>query len=392
MKVLYILSAMFPIGRAYAARAMNICRMLRDSGCTVDVIADYSCDLGDIQSDGSVLFEGINIFYSTSHSAKDRTFFDKISVPYRASITLKKYLKNNHPDCTIVSSAFDRFKFFFKILKRKNIPIILESCEWFDKYNWKYGHFDPRYHQFKCFWDKYSTKVDGVIAISLKLENRYIQFVKNVIRIPGLINPAEINYQQQIKHDKIRIAFIGEIVCGKDLIGDLILALSLPEYIDKIEFHIYGPTKEEIFEQVGCGNITNNIIIHGFISQNILSSELAKCDYGSIIRPDRRSSHAGFPTKFVEYLTAGMPVIANLTGDIGLYLKNGYNGFILEGQDEASIKKVLDEICRITPDEYAVLRKNSIKTGNDNFNYNIFCNQLMELINNCIMMNNSNKG
>ncbi len=39
---------------------------------------------------------------------------------------------------------------------------------------------------------------------------------------------------------------------------------------------------------------------------------------------------AGFPTKFVESLGAGCPVITNYTSDLDLYLKNGFNGFVVK--------------------------------------------------------------
>lgn len=72
-----------------------------------------------------------------------------------------------------------------------------------------------------------------------------------------------------------------------------------------------------------------------------------EADFSIFVRPDRRSSHAGFPTKLAESLAAGTPVITNNTGDIGLYLKDGENGFLLKDGTQKSVKDVLDKLIQI---------------------------------------------
>ena len=329
---------MFPYGRAYAARTMNFCRMLKSAGCEVDVLADYISDRSMLTGKKTGSYEGVGIYLTTAHAAPDRTFLDKLTVPARMPSALKKYLKNHTPDCVITGSAFDRFGAIARILRNKGIPLILESCEWFDTYNWSRGRLDPRYHLFRHFWETAPRKVNGVIAISRLIYERYSRLVPNTIRIPGLADPESIKTKTYVPHEKISLAFIGEIVCNKDNVADIINAIEDAGLCAKFEFHIFGPSESDICAQLGKNSLPDFVKAHGFVKQDKLAGLLEKADYGIIIRPDRRSSHAGFPTKLVEYMSAGLPVIGNITGDIGLYLKDGENGYIVDTGSPDSIK------------------------------------------------------
>lgn len=71
---------------------------------------------------------------------------------------------------------------------------------------------------------------------------------------------------------------------------------------------------------------------------------VAAADFSILLRPDERFTRAGFSTKFVESLSLGVPVMANLTGDIGTYLTDGQEGIVL---DAATPKACRDGILRL---------------------------------------------
>ena len=382
MRILYILSAMFPFGRAYAARAMNLCRALRAGGCDVDVLADYISDKAYLDADGVGRYEDVRIFLSTDHAAAERTLADKRTVARKAEGALKAYLAENRPDCVIMSSASDRFLRLAKTVKRHGIPIVLESCEWFDSYNWERGKLDPRYHRFQRFWKKSPAMVDGVIAISQLLEERYGQYVPT-IRVPGLADPKSFFDCGGGRHDRIRLAFVGEIVCGKDNVSETIRAIAEADLAEKIEFHIFGPGKEEIEKQLEQP-LPGFVTAHGFVKQDEMLSRLREMDFGLIIRPDRRSSHAGFPTKLVEYLSQGLPVIANLTGDIGLYLKDGVNGYVVSGNDRTAVAESLRRAVNDYDVFYETMRRNALHTAAAHFDYHLYTDSLCGLIRQCL--------
>ena len=59
---------------------------------------------------------------------------------------------------------------------------------------------------------------------------------------------------------------------------------------------------------------------------------------------------SGFPTKFVESLSFGRPVIANGTSDILCYLKDGYNGYVV---NDFSIKSLVDTLNKVLDNKNA---------------------------------------
>jgi len=55
---------------------------------------------------------------------------------------------------------------------------------------------------------------------------------------------------------------------------------------------------------------------------------LRNADFSVFFRKPGRVADTGFPTKYVEAATLGVPVISNPTSDIALYLRDGENGFM----------------------------------------------------------------
>ena len=91
---------------------------------------------------------------------------------------------------------------------------------------------------------------------------------------------------------------------------------------------------------------------------------------------------AGFPTKFVESMTAGTPIITNKTSDIELYLKEGETGFFL---DYPNLNKSLDKleyILGLSEDKLSLLKENCNKfEAFDYSNYLSKTKKFLELVN-----------
>ena len=381
MKILYCLTSRFPFGRAYASRALNICRMLRDAGNEVYVLCDYLSEelVADRNCDATV-FENIRIITTYETSFKERSLKQRFTVSKDAVKKLDKILHANSFDVVISSSSSDRFAGVWKTVSSYRIPLILEICEWFDSYSWDYGKADPRHWQFVRCWNKYFPKADGVLAISRLLEDQFVHKIKNVARIPTVLDIDNSEYRTEKNHEGIRLLFAGDISTGKDRLVEVIEAINSVKYSKNVSLDIFGPGINDIIKQsdgkIAKENINQHIIVHGFRPQHEINSVCCEADFGLILRPDRRSSNAGFPTKLGEYLAAGTPVIANDTGDICCYIKDGYNGFILEDIKPHTISDLLSRICEMSNEDLVIMRKNARKTAEQFFNYKAYQNQM----------------
>ena len=59
------------------------------------------------------------------------------------------------------------------------------------------------------------------------------------------------------------------------------------------------------------------------------------------VRENTLTNTAGFPTKFVEALSCGVPVLTNFSSDLKKYMQNQKNSFLL---DISSIDKLIDSL------------------------------------------------
>jgi glycosyltransferase involved in cell wall biosynthesis len=105
-----------------------------------------------------------------------------------------------------------------------------------------------------------------------------------------------------------------------------------------------------------------------------------KSDFSIFIRPDRRSSHAGFPTKLAESMIAGTPVITNNTGDIGQYLKNGKEGFLLKSGYPEELKDIFLHILSLSREKLNEMRLNARRMAEESFDYRVYCGEMKSFI------------
>ena len=65
---------------------------------------------------------------------------------------------------------------------------------------------------------------------------------------------------------------------------------------------------------------------------------------------------AGFPTKFVESISAGVPVLTNLTSNLSDYLRDGANGFVLQNENDNALRDSIDKVLSLSREEIDAIR------------------------------------
>ena len=384
MNILYISPGYFPSGTAYATRILNISKILLGLGHEVHVLVDQTKNNNLLNDEGNGLIEGVT-FEVNDQSKQNR--ISRIFLPKKCYIKTELLIRNNDFDLVIMGSAFDRFAKIHQLLSDHKIPVILESCEWFDVSNWKFGRFNPNYHQFLKSFNKHFIKVDGVIAISKLLEERYEKYVNNVIRIPAIMDTNEIVYNVNKTNKNIKLMYAGNPGKSKELLLPIFEALKiLGDKGKNIELSIFGVEigdlrKQSIEVSDDLDTIKAKINFYGNVDQDLIYEHYRNHDFGIFLRPYRRSSNAGFPTKFVEALASGTPVICNDTGDISDYLKSGLNGFLLSDNDAQTLANLLLDIQDKNTDFFNTMRKNARRTAEDYFDIKVHSRILSDLIN-----------
>ena len=301
---------------------------------------------------------------------------------------LKNIINSDDVKAVLISGGtYDRFDSVRDICTKKGIPLILEVCEWYDIASFKLGKLDFRYNQFNKCITKSFFKADAFITISRLLEEHFKNSGKPTIRIPTVIDCSEFAYSEKTDNQKIKLIHAGTSVGKqrKEMFREIMFTLAEYKEDCPFEYTIFGSNRSTVLENIGNDNqllesLSDTVKIVGRIPQKEMLQKYCEADFSIFVRPDRRSSHAGFPTKLAESMAAGTPVIANDTGDIGLYLKDGFNGFLLKDGSQQSVKDVLDKIID-NYEELQKMRQNARKTALNQFSYTEYKSALESLMN-----------
>ena len=378
-KVLIVTDLSFPKGSAMASRILSFCHLFKDLGYDVHVIT------GKYENSDVVYDKCIDeSFYSYEVVKSNRSYrMQSYLGNENLSKRVDEYLNNNEVDFVFTTSLNASFKKVFDIVKKHNKKIILEQCEWFDSSSYTFGSLDPRFRTFTNNIQNNFKKVDGAIAISRLLFDYYKELNVNVVRIPSILDVTNIPFNTSLNNEKIKLVYTGNSSKSKELLKPILQALASNEkYLNGFKFDIYGLSEKQVIKNIENDNalfnkVKNIINIHGFVNQDRIQDILFNSDYQIFIRPNRKSSNAGFPTKLAESMSVGTPVITNDTGDISLYLKDGVNGYICKDINAESIKDVFD---RILVDNSKTLRKESRNTAESSFDYKNYLNDVKNLI------------
>lgn len=384
MKMVFLMNTAFPYGQAFSARARSFLKLFFELGYSVHIIAPES---RYTKSSSELIEVEYTIEYINSPQTAMKLCGIGTAKPYITA--LKKYAETNKVDLILSNDVVFIADKIYEFAKKKHIPYIMEQCEWYDASMFKGGRLNPYWREHINLITKKNQRLSGVIAISRLLENHYRKNEVPVIRIPTIMDVVNIKFRTEVtERNIIRIVFAGTIGKGKENFSSIFSAIKKVNGSQgRIVLDIYGPSEKDILN-----NLNNNIdlfnstkgYIHvmGKIPQEEIENKLREADYTIFVRPDRRSSHAGFPTKLAESLSVGTPVITNVTGDVGLYLVNGKNSFILQDDSTEAISFVLEKLVTVSINEMNTMRVSARNTAEHCFDYRNYLSPMKDFMNN----------
>jgi glycosyltransferase involved in cell wall biosynthesis len=208
-----------------------------------------------------------------------------------------------------------------------------------------------------------AKKLDGLIVISNFMKNYYLK-KKCVVQIPPLVDLSEDKWSEarrmnQVNEDNIRVTFAGNSG-QKDRIDILLESLANISN-KKFTLYVVGQTKEQCIMMYGkkvetfINQLDGHVIFLGWCTHQEVLQNLMNSDLCMFIRQSTLQNKAGFPTKYVEATTCGVPTITTDVGDIGLYIKSGVNGILINEGEEF---KDVSEILMLGKEKYNQMKQN----------------------------------
>lgn len=356
-KILYIGGFEMPDKNAAAQRVLSIAKALRESGYDTLFYGITQSDDKDGEVDG---------FHYDAYPHPNGTL---AWFKYALGTEIIDYIRKASPDYVFLYNypAIAQEK-VIRFCRKRGIKTVGDITEWY-----RPKTLPKRIDTYLRM--RISNKhLDGVIAISRYLANYYSG--QNVTLLPPMVDKTETKWTikpEKHQDEKIHLVYIGTGSI-KDRLDKVFKGVSLAG-VDKFHLDVIGITEQQylkIYQQdLTCSTI--DVSFHGRLPHQEALKYLMSADFQIFFRDFIRVNNAGFPTKFVESMSAGIPVITNRISNIDDYVRNGENSFMIEHPEEEEIFEVLKQASSLTRTEIDTIKSNCLK---DEFDYRRFIGQL----------------
>lgn len=359
--VLYIGRFLFPDLNAAANRVLGIGSILAELGYeAVFAGSNETCREVDLCEDGLYRYKGFVYFARGKFSKKEfylewDYFFSAVE-----SIGLPKIKY-------IIAYNFSALPswMLYKWCQRNDITLIVDCTEWYKlNSNMPVWSLDSELRMRVV-----NPLAKNIIAISSYLENFYKNKGCTTVIIPALTSEPAMPPKMANANKDTVFCYCGD-PGKKDLLPDIIRAFQrLYESRQDFKLEVVGLNKSQYIRRYNIDSDLSDVLdkftnFHGFIPQQDAKRIVAKADFSVLLRHKERLSMAGFPTKFVDSMACGTPMIANITGDLGLYLQDGGNGFVVVDDSIDAFAIAAEKACNSTLNDRLSMIQRAIECAN----------------------------
>ncbi|MBE5039341.1 glycosyltransferase [Ructibacterium gallinarum] len=261
----------------------------------------------------------------------------------------KKIYQNDSSIKWVIAYDFPSVALYrlLRFCKKRNISVIADCTEWYGCQGCNIVSKILRGIDSYLRMNVIHPKLDGMIVISSYLKKYYREKLP-VALIPPLVDMEEGKWKKKLVDDQpfLQLVYAGSPGRSKDQLHKVVLGLTKVD--QNFVFQIIGLTKAEYLknhpeDEINLKELDKKVLFLGRIPHLQVIDAIKKADFSIFYRDITRVTMAGFPTKFVESISCGTPVITNRTSDLENYLVNGKNGFFLEGEIETSLPQILNQ-------------------------------------------------
>ncbi len=362
----------FPEGRASSRRVAGLARSLSATGARVVVLAadSHHSLISPVDGIPATYYMGTGELRQPSRLRK------LLRLTVTGGREARKWIETQPtaPRALIIyGGSLPYILTFQRWTKRTKIPLIHDVVEWYDPRHVQGGRFGPLSLASMLEHRILHRFASGVIVISSYLEAHYRAQGIPCVRIPPSFHLPPIDRQPETASPKLasvtplRVTYFG-FPGQKDDLSSIVNAAAK---VKGIELVIAGPDPDEVL-RIAPKELHSRLRAVGHVSQRRAAQLAEESHFTVFLRKTTRSNRAGFPTKFVESLSLGTPVITNLTSDLHNYLKDGENGLVVETPSSESLSDAMRRATEFGPEHLAAMRQNARTTSRafDTSNFN----------------------
>lgn len=339
--------------------------------------------------------------YTQGDGRVDRTSIgltERFTIPYtsgfarlnkKAPAKAFKYVLDAYSDKEIKAvimynslGTTDFNSFVIKECRRRNIKVFYDIVDYFDTpQKTRFLRYLMIKRELDRKFRKVLPKCDGWIAISSYLKEK-MRDPSKVIIVPPLA-VKRVEKSERIPSDTVTFSYatyirnknraISEWKDRVDAYIDVFEKVRKADTKRKFFVNFLGFQKQELVDvfpqeireeyKRKLDSLDPFIKYHGKMNNDDVQKVIEKSDFTILLRDSKTCNNAGFPTKVSESISLGVPVFANITSDIGDYIKDKVNGIVVpEPSDIDGIAQRMIEVLNMEENELQSLRDGASKT------------------------------
>ncbi|MBY0273848.1 glycosyltransferase [Candidatus Binatia bacterium] len=375
LRVAYVGPVSLPHGGAASRRMLGIAQSLRAAGHEV------LFGSGQMPREGTsepLDFEGFPVHSLGERTAEHLPLLLKHLVYLGMGRRTRDWLEalDPPPDAVILYAGFAAY--FARLLpwtRARGIPLIFDAVEWYEPSSMPGGALGPYRWSFELSARFFTVRCGNVVAISAYLRDHYAARGCNVVRVPPTLDVAALPpVAAPAERACLTIGFAGSPGHRNSFETLVESVATLAQRGRRIRLRVAGMTAERVLRTPalasrGLRRLPDFIEALGVLDHEQAMQRVRDCDFTVLMREVRRYSMAAFPTKVVESLACGTPVICNLTSDLGEHLVDGREALLCADFSAAALVETLERALLLSPETRYAMRLAARRRADEAFDF-----------------------
>lgn len=377
----------FPEGQAATNRVATYAKGLIEHGIDVKIIVMMNV-YKDVHTG---VFDGIPFYHAFQYKKRSNSFFVRRWRIFKKYFVVYGLLRKLNREEKIVAincwtTLLGTHMFLWLMAKLIGAKLIRE-CSEHPLREHQGGKLNRRIGVLKAKMEARFS--DGILCISRYLIDFFKQHggkEERLFHLPSTVDPTRFSISGEKPVQSPYIGYFGSLTFYRDSIDVLIRAFAKfspahPE-VKLVLGGFFGSDEQQVktkklIEEL---NITSKVMILDYLTRQEVLKYIVHADVLVMARSRDLESMASYPSKLTEYLSTGIPVVSVNVGEIGEFLKDRVNSYLVEPGDDTAMAERLDYIFRNREESRQVGLKGKELTAGV-FNYNVQADRMIGFIN-----------
>lgn len=289
-------------------------------------------------------------------------------------------IKKENPNIIFIYSVLSIFniKFIKRYCERNKIKLIFDVVEFRQLFSSlsPFAFFGYNLHNYLISAHYINKKTNGVICPTFFLKKHFEEKrnVKNVFLFPITMDVDNMpKYNKNNSIDRIVYLYAGNPHKKRDLLINMIKAfIALPDSMkEKVLLIVCGVSAEKLIKEEKMSrkdyedSLTFTLYL-GSLPKSVLMKIYPNIDYSILLKnPKKRFSKAGFPTKMAECFSCGVPMVANLSGDMKYYMEDMNNSIVCKSTSVEDYLNSIISSINVYERKHTELSNNALSTAKE---------------------------